>query len=154
MNTTYYNLATAVHNVLSLGKVSIKLNSHSAYEVWLRHTQDNQEEFLYAQGWDTIDFDQTLYWAFAQAEDVLNSDAEAPEKAIARKFIFNIWKARNEHIDKVLHKCDSSWQEYKFIDNDIAKTLPDGHEEQWQVWNTLHTRHIKGGKWHKGPYTK
>lgn len=153
MNTT--DIKTLLIDALALG--GIDTTKPAAYEVWLRHIED-EEEFLWAQGWDSPTADQMLYWAYCQAVDVEGGDygsGDKADRAIARKYIIGLWKRQDKEMNKVLGFTSNDWSlEFKFIDNLIAKTLPDGHEESWQVWNTTHTRHIKGGKWHKGPYKK
>lgn len=143
MNNT---LESLLISALALGKIDH--TKPAAYEVWLRHIED-EAEFLWAQGWDKPDADDLLRWAFITASDVEAGDyqGEKADRAIARKFILGLWKVRDERINKVLHLSGDWSIEFDFIDREIAKTLPDGYTQTWQVWNRSYTRVIKDGKW-------
>ena len=138
---------------LNLG--GIDTTKSAAYEVWLRHIED-EAEFLYGQGWDEATADQMLHWAFHQALDVECGDygSDKADRAIARKFIIGLWKVKDARIENIVQMSGDWSLQFKFIDDLIAKTLPDGTEQSWQVWNRGYTRHIKDGKWHKGPFKK
>lgn len=152
MNTDIHTLLTAA---LQLGGIDTTKAKDLCYEVWLRHL-DDEDEFLYGQGWDTPTAEQMLHWAYSVAVDIeCEPEYERAERAICRKFILGLWKVRNEHDFRSILHISGDWSlEFDFIDKHIAKTLPDGHTQTYQIWNRVHTRHIKGGKWHKGPYTK
>lgn len=122
---------------------SIDPKSSDAYEVWIRHVED-AEDFMFSTGvepkWDSV-----LRWAFQQADDVYHENWDG--KKTAKKFIFNVWKRTNEGVNQVLEMEHRSWMDYKFIENEYAKTLPDGTRQTHQVWNRVYTRVIKNGKW-------
>ena len=140
------NIKSLLISALALGKIDH--TKPAAYEVWLRHIED-EEEFLHAQGWDQPDADDLLRWAFLQASDVEAGDysGEKADRAIARKFILGLWKVRDKRISDLLDQHGDWSIAFDFIDREIAKTLPDGHTETWQVWNRQYTRVIKDGKW-------
>ena len=154
MNTDLQTLLTAALQLGGIDTTTAKAKA-SANEVWFRHIVD-EEEFLYGNGWDTPTADDILHWAYCTAVDIeCEPEHEKADRAIARKFILGLWKVRNEHDFKSILHISGDWSlEFDFIHKHIAKTLPDGHEERGQIWNRAYIRHIKGGKWHKGPYAK
>jgi len=139
----------------------INADCDQAIEIWMRHL-DDEAEFLYSHDKEmhqvTTQF--LLEWIMEKAQDYAEGgvvEATRQERLMANKLMFSIWL-------KGKHKGTSfehfAWEEYKLIDNAIAKTLPEGHEEVCTTYNSKSgrnvttVRHIKGGKWHKGHYQK
>lgn len=123
-----------------------------AYEIWLRHIED-EEEFLSSTGID-LDPESVLRWAFSAASDTHYEGWDGIRTA--RKFILNIWKKRNAQIDATVQCSDDAWLDFPFIAKAHAKTLPEGTEETSFTLSTKSgssrstTRHIKNGKWVRG----
>jgi hypothetical protein len=120
--------------------------SSDAYEVWIRHVEDD-EDFKHASGVEP-NWDSVLRWAFQQADNVFHESWDG--KKTAKKFILNIWRNTDERINKLLEMENRSWMDYKFIETEHAKTLPDGTTQKYQIWNRAYTRVIKNGKWCRG----
>lgn len=143
-------LETLLLEALKLG--GIDANKPDAYEVWLRHIED-EDGFIHDTGTEQTP-DAVLNWAFQTATDVFYDEADG--KAMARKFILNLWKKRTADIERAIGMSDSQWIDYPFIEKEHAKTLPDGTTQTSFTMSSVSgrsrssTRHIKDGKWCRG----